>query len=384
MSRRAEVFVLVAVALTVAVAWFVSRTGSREVEPRPSETRLGRRFLEQQRVEKPLAVAPKVLARDVDEPVVLVVPTGTVRVLVWNAEVGGYGVQSATSFLSFEPSDLLPDPDEAPWPSDTGDGSLDDPWGALAKLDHLHDDLEADEVADLVDDLLDQFPDHPVVDYALVYPIHAIDVNWVTGEGADALADAGVEALLQTEDPLVLHYAAQKLAEAAGGTPVPLPPEALDRLDEVWSNTDAADLRQPLVELGLRAALASEDVIRATTWVTRFEDMLGQAVVCPGLLCEGYTRELHQAQSWLHALRDGRSATWQAALGATARRCAAIHGSPDPALRGEARFGSGRWRWTTWSSSGFLSDCVSSSVPDGPPPPDRQSVELHIVGRSPF
>ncbi len=438
-TRRWALAAIVVIALLCAL-WWGSSTEADGRGPRPSETRAGRGTLSRReaarRPARPEAV-PDAVGSDADAVEVIAIRLGT-----WGLPRGKTFVFDGLHPEDFWPTPEeapLPDDEDVTLLLDAlFDGYRDkeerarvaelaaarradvlpeDPWAALLALEVERLAAEADRAA-LVRELLEQreaegraddttgyeairtdyaalvrlaeeaaerWPGQPVEDYAALCALYAQAHPSSGVRSPDAVADLALDVLERSGDAIVRQGALTQLANVAAD--VKLGPEGLDLLLEVFDAPgDEVSYRHAISVAALESALALGDDERARAWMGR-HDLATDAECAPEVVAwrtgtEGWCRKTNQARdnrsSWLAARGVVAPTTWQAAVGATARRCheeGRALGAGEVIGRGTW---SGGWSWTDWSASSALAGCVASAPHEGPEPPDGARVELHV------
>lgn len=436
MSDRARIAgIVVAIGLLLALGWMtVDRTSTPEAAPedgpRPSQTRAGRAHLERAARPKPPTEPTPASAA----PVVLTVQVGDWRPWVYDPSTGQRGLSSAFSISSASPTMGWPAIDEAPWPdhpvadavleavagedvdldelvelaADAGiaidaPDLVDRPWDALLAMEierrriaaegrearkvwkeggkqgqRPKDDYSA--ILDLAEGLIAEHPDRAVADYARMFAIYAYETPGSEQANLADLADAGMEVVENSPDPLVVDLAVRSLSNA--GDPLDLEPDELDLLRAVYEDPEANIPRRQLADVAMRSALDAKDVDRASWWVARHRERIPD--ICPGKdtehhrnFCDGLELAQTAAESWVAARRDIPHPTWQTALTAAVRRCA-IETPPDATIQGTGAF-SATWTWVDWSTKSAITRCVQGAQIGEPLPPEGQRVHLIIL-----
>ncbi|MBX2801720.1 MAG: hypothetical protein KTR31_28840 [Myxococcales bacterium] len=364
----------------------------------------------------------------------IAVAVGEIGLFTYNPVLGGPMRQLRFSYVDLSPSEFLPDPAELPFEDASMEmdlyGELSDespnleaalemadsvgatndlltrgaPWIGLLAMemerqvavaeereararwkergegaagDAPRPQLQLEPLLDAAERLVQWHPDHQVGDYARLYRVYALGHLKSSTMDEDALIDAGSEALMQTSDPLVQDVVAQQLADAALGSGLPLTEEVLDVVAAIHDDTESIGRRAPLVELGMRSALAVRDTTRARAWAERFADSLDARCAEWSEGCQGLRDELDVAEAWVAVDQEANVSSWQAGVRVVVQRCAEDHPPPRPVVTGQATWRTS-WEWHEWSSnSDLLADCVEAAAPLGPPPPPDQQITLH-------
>lgn len=262
-----------------------------------------------------------------------------------------------------------------------------DPKGYREKLDSLTEPpprIDRSRLAELAEQARERWPDHAVADHAGLYLLDALGYDHPVDVG-----EVAIELLETSEDPIVQRAAAEQIANA--GTDAGLGAEDLDVLLGWYEAHGNAD-HLTLTIAGIDTALALGDLDRAARWMPHHharaheicdpEKARIRGFAMPAEWCAIMTSERDNRSSYLAALGHGEPATWQAALGAVARRCHADGHALHAPLTGDGAW-SGAWSWSGWSATTSFAACVGDTPHEGPTPPPGTLVRLEVLPPEP-
>ena len=238
-----------------------------------------------------------------------------------------------------------------------------------------HDrERDSTQVLAIVEALEEQYPEHPVNDFALLFELDAL--SKIAGSHTDygAASELALFILSETEDDLVAEAAVETLAHGAHA----------ELTESDWSTLEQAVLEFPdqsstIAVYALDAAFALDDHVRAAWWLMTLESALPGDCDCygehPG--CEIECRWLEAGTRQLRALGSLPAQNWRQALHAQVTRCSWETEHPEQRVLAAAQWNQG-WQWTSFGAEGAFASCVQTATVDQPHPPEGQLVDLIV------
>jgi hypothetical protein len=263
----------------------------------------------------------------------------------------------------------IPDPNEVGWPAY---------YRAVRLAGESGPDLRFGLLLEMSESAVRRWPDHPMADFASLYMLEALSNASSDSYSAPEVGITAVNILRESRDPLVLDHATAQLANV--GELAELDGGALDLLLEIFDDPQSEVPRQRLAVMAVETALSLRDDHRSQLWMVRHSESTN--AVCssgPERWCDTARQERDIRSSFLAANGVVAPATWQAALGAMARRCGHDGHRLGVILVGKASWSPAGWSWKDWSMSSSFSDCLESTPHEGPEPRRGTKVMLKVL-----